>query len=59
MGVASVTTEAGFIIVKKEEGGIPERFNIADVLRAADIPALTHAQVAMITHRIGTHSSGF
>lgn len=49
MAVNDVTTEAGYIIVTKEKGGIPEKFAIADVLRAADIPTLTFAQVATIT----------
>ncbi len=46
--VTNVTTEAGFIVVTFENSSIPQRFAIADVLRAADIPALTSAQVATI-----------
>ena len=49
MAVENVTTEAGYIVITKQAGGIPERFAIADVLRAADIPALTYSQVATIT----------
>ncbi len=49
MAVENVTTEAGYIVITKQAGGIPERFAIADVLRAADIPALTHSQVATIS----------
>lgn len=47
MLVTNVTTEAGFIVITFD-GGIPQRFAIADVLRAADIPALTPDQVATI-----------
>ncbi len=49
MAVENVTTEAGYIVITKQAGGIPERFSIADVLRAADIPALTYSQVATIS----------
>ena len=48
MTVTNVTTEAGFIVVTFENGGIPQRFAIADILRAADIPALTYSQLSTI-----------
>ena len=47
MIVTNVTTESGFIVVTFDDG-IPNRIAIADVLRAADIPALTSDQVATI-----------
>ncbi len=46
--VTNVTTEAGFIVVTFENSSIPQRFAIADVLRAADIPALTKDEVSTI-----------
>ncbi len=48
MIVTNVTTEAGFIVVTYENSSIPVRFAIADVLRAADIPALTKDEVSTI-----------
>ena len=47
MVVTNVITEQGFIVIT-HDNGIPNRFAIADVLRAADIPALTSEQVASI-----------
>ncbi len=46
--VTNVTTEAGFIVVTFENSSIPQRFAIADVLRAADIPSLTSTEVSTI-----------
>ncbi len=48
MIVTNVTTEAGFIVVTYENSSVPVRFAIADVLRAADIPALTKDEVSTI-----------
>lgn len=47
--IENITFESGYIVITKQAGGIPERHAIADVLRAADIPALTYSQVATIT----------
>lgn len=49
MVVKDITFEAGFIVVTKEGGGPPSKTPIADILRAADIPALTQDQVVAIT----------
>lgn len=47
MVVTNVLTEKGYIVITYDNG-IPNRFAIADVLRAADIPALTNEQVSTI-----------
>lgn len=46
--VTNITFESGYIVVTKDSGS-PKRYNIADMLRAADIPALTYSQVDQIT----------
>ncbi len=46
--VTNLTFEAGFIIVHRDAGP-PTKYSIADMLRAADIPALTFTQVGAIT----------
>ncbi len=51
--ISDIGFEAGFIVLKNSSGNIPKRIAIADVLRAADIPALTHAQVAAVTTLAG------
>ena len=45
--VKSVTFQSGFIVVQ-EDSGPPRQWAIKDVLRAADIPALTYSQVSSI-----------
>jgi len=45
--VQSITFEAGALVVQTDSGP-PTRWPIADVLRAADIPALTQTQVVAI-----------
>jgi len=47
--IENIEFESGYITVTYQTGGIPKRWSIADVLRAADIPALTYSQVAAIT----------
>ena len=49
MAIENFTVEAGYLVITTEPGGIPKRWAIADILRAADIPALTYSQVAAIT----------
>lgn len=46
--VQSIKFESGFIVVTTDSGP-PTRYPIADMLRAADIPALTYSQVATIS----------
>jgi len=46
--IKSISFEAGFITVGTDSGP-PRQWAIADVLRAADIPALTYSQVSSIT----------
>jgi len=47
--VTNLTFEAGFIVVHRDSGA-PKKYSIADVLRAADIPAgLTYTQVTAVT----------
>ena len=48
MSIGKITLESGFITIPNPSGP-PTKFPIADVLRAADIPAITYAQVAAIT----------
>ena len=45
--IKGVTLEPGFMVIATNSGP-PTRFPIADVLRAADIPALTQEQVVAI-----------
>ncbi len=51
--ISDIGFEAGFIVIKTGKGNIPKRIAIADILRAADIPALTFAQVAAVTTLAG------
>jgi len=44
---AGITFESGYFILT-DENGRSTRYPIADMLRAADIPALTYSQVASI-----------
>ena len=44
--IKNISFEAGFIVV--ETDGPPRQYAIADMLRAADIPALTYSQVSSI-----------
>ena len=48
LNVANLEFEAGYIVVT-DDNGHKTRYPIADVLRAADIPALTYSQVAQIS----------
>ena len=48
MNIANVEFESGYIVLT-DVNGHKTRYPIADVLRAADIPALTYTQVAAIT----------
>jgi len=45
---AGITFESGYFVLT-DENGRSTRYPIADMLRAADIPALTYSQVAQIT----------
>jgi len=45
--VKDITTQSGYLVITFDSGP-PKQFPIADVLRAADIPALTYSQVASI-----------
>jgi len=47
MPVESITFESGFIVVRTDSGP-PRQWAIADVLRAADIPALTSVQISSL-----------
>ena len=46
--IENITFKAGFIILHRDSGP-PTEYAIADILRAADIPALTYSQVATIS----------
>ena len=46
--IRSITIEAGFLVIDNGDGP-PRQLPVADLLRAADIPALTYSQVATIT----------
>jgi len=48
MSLRSLTVESGYLILD-DGSGPPYQIAIADVLRAADIPALTYSQVSSIT----------
>jgi len=48
LNVAEVEFESGYIVLTRPNGG-RTRYPITEVLRAADIPALTYSQVAQIT----------
>lgn len=48
LDVAKVEFESGYIVLTDGDGH-KTKYPIADVLRAADIPAITYAQVAQIT----------
>lgn len=44
----NIEFESGYIVLT-DQNGHKQQYPIADVLRAADIPALTYSQVAQIT----------
>lgn len=46
--ITNIEFEAGYVVLT-DLGGNKTRYPIADVLRAADIPSITYAQVAQIT----------
>lgn len=46
--IKAIRLESGYIVIQTDSGP-PTRYPIADVLRAADIPALTYSQVATIS----------
>ena len=48
IGNVNVEFESGYIVLT-DVNGHKTRYPIADVLRAADIPAITYSQVAQIT----------
>ena len=51
--ISEIGFEAGFIVIRNGTSNIPKRIPIADVLRAADIPALTYEQVAAVVTLAG------
>jgi hypothetical protein len=46
--VTNITFQSGYIVITFD-GNTPAQYPIADVLRAADIPALTYSQVSSIS----------
>ena len=47
MAIRNISFESGYIVIDHGSGP-PSKHAIADVLRAADIPALTYSQIASI-----------
>ena len=47
MAIRSFSLEAGYFVID-EGSGPPKRIPVKDVLRAADIPAITYSQVSSI-----------
>lgn len=50
MAIENIEFTAGYIDITYSKGGIKKRWNIADILRAADIPTgLTYTQITSLT----------